>query len=142
MYVKEKNVEKVLSLLSENLQESENKEERVPDSIETINLPDYLVEAGAAVLAVTAVKQMGTEKSIPALFENVEDLKSVESIKQLGSNALNTLAEGCQDLNTNIIEAIEQTRENLGTEGISRQYAILCNQASFQNKGIYTFKLN
>ena len=69
------------------------------------------------------------------VMDTVDEQKETSGV--LSNRAITALNEACIQKNINIVQALENAKETFGMEGISKEYAILCNQAKALNQASY-----
>ena len=126
----EKNaVDKAINFIAKSLNKADNMEEFV-STFEAKEMPAELLEAGTVLLALTAARQTAA-KNLPAgLFENIGPYQSVENLQKLSSNAIRKLSESCKSMGTSVVDVIEETRDNIGPDELSKEFAVLCSQGA------------
>ena len=128
------NLEDTIKVLKNQIRKSESKEDGL-EAGDIFDFPDFPIETATAIITVTAAKLVNFDDNIGNIMENVAESFNLENLKMLGKQALQTLNDVCLSRNINIIDAIEQTKEQIGLQGIAQQFAVLCKQAG-QNKQV------
>ena len=133
----EKNaVDKAVNFIAKSLNKADNMEEFV-STFEAKEMPDELLEAGTVLLAVTAARQTAAINLPAGLFENIGPYQSVENLQKLSSNAIRKLSESCKSMGTSVVDVIEETRDNIGPDELSKEFAVMCSQAAVLAKEWY-----
>ena len=123
-------MEEAYNALLKEMKNSEA-EELIPEKLVALSLPDTCANTCVnALLTVTASKLMGPQVAADVLFELVGPNKAAEEAGDV--RALRTLHDACVSKATSMVDALEETKAELGAEGIAKEYAVLCQHAAMK----------
>ena len=126
--IKTDDVEKAFYFLTKEVLKADQ-----PENLQDITIPKPHIDAATAVLAVSALK-LSPEQTNLEIFENVAIIHGESELKNVGTVALGILSKESLSFNKSIIDILEQTKNEYGSEGIIDQFAVLCNQALTRQK--------
>ena len=126
--IKTDDVEKAFYFLTKEVLKADQLE-----NLQDITIPKPHIDAATAVLAVSALK-LSPEQTNLEIFENVAIIHGESELKNVGTVALGILSKESLSFNKSIIDILEQTKNEYGSEGIIDQFAVLCNQALTRQK--------